>query len=347
MPEMTQEEAQSKIRSLERQFRGLLDDVNLTRISRAASDLTNEINGLPGDIADLRQRGYAFRSYLEHKAEVLAKQWDAIRNQVMTTIQEDSRLLREELDRVEPDLKNLLAQPDQRDFQQKYIPMLESTFESIETKAKAIANRLEDMYRTIKSDVAETRKQIKDINWFLDMKDEASFDFNATEAVFLVAEAEWTDGKGKPDGMLFLTDQRIIFEQREKKGKALGLFGGKDEQGVLWEAHLHQIDGVEAENKGVFGGKDMLNFTFGSGASFANTTAEVKGGVDCKFWAAQIRRMRTGEVADERAIEPDTEVIESLRNAPTACPVCAGTLPQVTAGQTEITCQYCGWVMRL
>ncbi|MEM6528003.1 MAG: hypothetical protein AAF653_06890, partial [Chloroflexota bacterium] len=76
-------------------------------------------------------------------------------------------------------------------------------------------------------------------------------------------------------------------------------------------------------------------------------TIEVKGSADNKFWQKQINRMISGNLEDERAIEPDPEMLEALRNAPTACHVCGATLPRVVAGQTEIKCQYCGTVIRL
>jgi hypothetical protein len=189
--------------------------------------------------------------------------------------------------------------------------------------------------------------QLRKINWMCDRKDEASFDFLAGESMFLVAEAQWDDGGDKPEGFLFLTDQRLVFEQKQKVGKKLGMFGGKEVHEEKWNALLPQVEKVEAENKGMFGGKDMLYITLGSGASYPKVIVEVKGGVDCKFWQKQIQRMVSGDASDERAIEPDPELIERLRSAPTECHVCGGKLPMIVAGQVQIECDYCGSVVRL
>jgi hypothetical protein len=91
----------------------------------------------------------------------------------------------------------------------------------------------------------------------------------------------------------------------------------------------------------------MLNFTLGAGAPYGAVTVEVKGGVQSKFWAAQIQRMIEGKTDDERAIQPDRETLEAIRNAPTACPSCGGTLPQLVANQRQIDCAYCGAVIRI
>ena len=76
-------------------------------------------------------------------------------------------------------------------------------------------------------------------------------------------------------------------------------------------------------------------------------TVEVKGGVACKFWAAQVQRMLSGNTKDERAIQPDAEELEAIKKAPTACPSCGGTLPMLVAGQHQIDCVYCGAVIRV
>src|SRR5690606_30706919 len=135
--------------------------------------------------------------------------------------------------------------------------------------------------------------------------------------------------------------------QKEKTGKKLGLFGGKQTQELEWGIPLHQIESVQAENKGFLGGKDMLTFALGSGAPYRQIVVEVKGGVQSKFWAAQINRMIKGETDDERAIQPDPEMLEAMRNAPTECFSCGGTLPKLVASQRQIECSYCGSVVRV
>ena len=127
----------------------------------------------------------------------------------------------------------------------------------------------------------------------------------------------------------------------------MGMFGGKEVHEMKWEIPLNQVEKVDPENKGMFGGKDMLNFSLGSGAPYGAFVVEVKGGVDCKFWAKQIDRMINGDATDERAIEPDPEMIERLREAPTECHVCGGKLPMLVAGQNQMECGYCGSVIRI
>lgn len=321
-----------------------------SEVADALASSTSTLSQLPDKIAGIRKRGYAFAAYLEQKTEVLEKRWRLTKGAVERSIQS-------EMDRVRPLIEQAAQRVDNLE-KLKHIalslknglPDAEREVKSAEEALAEAVRRLQSSYSTLQSDISQTDSQLWRINWFLDQLDEASFKLLAGEALFLAAKAEWVaTGKGgqDPDGILYLTDHRLIFEQKETTGKTLGLFGGKKVQEVEWEIPLNQVNGVTAENKGFFGGKDMLNFTFKGGAKFDRATIEVKGEADCKFWAAQIERMIAGGANDERAIKPDAEMLEAIRNAPTACPVCAATLPQLVANQLQIDCAYCGAVIRV
>lgn len=341
------DEFDSKLSSLRRQYDKAFDDAAFSDVSSEIGDLTAVVASLPADVSAIRSRGYAFQSYLEQKAEVLSNNWDDIRREVQRAIDDEREKIRGDVRDVE---KHLVRAERLGAKGMSALEDAERELNELENRTRSASSRISGLFGTMSTDIHSTKSQISKINWYMDQKDEASFEFLAGESVFLVAKAEWVaTGKGKndPDGMLFLTDQRMIFEQKEKVGKRLGMFGGKEVQEVEWEIPLHQVKGVDPENKGMFGGKDMLNFTLASGAPHPKITVEVKGGVDCKFWAKQIQRMMTGDTKDERAIQPDPELIETLRNAPTACHVCGATLPKIMAGQMQIDCQYCGSVIRL
>ncbi len=345
------EEFEQQLASLRRKFDSTREDAGFEDISRELGELTAAVNSLPNDVEEIRSRGYAFRSYLENKAEVLNKNWDDIRRDAQRAIDDERQRLRRELYEIENKVDG--AEDSGGGFMKKVtvnLDGIESEVDELESRVSAAERRIRNSYETMGNDINSTIRQIEQINWFMDEKDEASFEFLAGEAVFLVAKAEWVvTGKGKkdPDGLLYLTDQRLLFEQKETTGKKLGLFGGKKEQELEWELPLTTIDTVEYENKGLMGGKDMLNFTLGSGAPFPTLTIEVKGSADNKFWVKQIQRMKTGEASDERAIEPDAELVEALRNAPTSCHVCGATLPKIMQGQLQVECEYCGAVVRL
>jgi hypothetical protein len=336
--------------ALRSRFDTLYSQASLPDLSHAVDTLSGDIARLPGEIASVRSRGYAFAAYLEHKAEVLAQNWNALRAVTQRAISDEANRLTSEVNRLRLRVDVGEGMRANANALQAHLPDLERGLQMAESMRSSAESRIKSIIGTLQTDTAQTLTQLQNINWYLDQKDEASFPFLAGEALFLAANAEWVaTGKGKddPDGILYLTDQRLVFEQKETTGKKLGLFGGKKTQELEWQIPLHQVTGVKPENKGLFGGKDMLNFTLGSGAPYSAITVEVKGGVASKFWAAQIQRMIEGKTTDERAIQPDAETIAAIKNAPTACPSCGGTLPQLVAGQHQVDCPYCGSVIRI
>jgi hypothetical protein len=65
-------------------------------------------------------------------------------------------------------------------------------------------------------------------------------------------------------------------------------------------------------------------------------------------WQGFIGRVKSGEIAGERTVPVDQEAVETVANAPTKCPNCGATLTQtILRGQSEITCEFCGSVIRL
>lgn len=337
----------SRFDALRSRFDSLYAKAGLPDVAEAINHLSTDIERLPGEIGTARNRGYSYASYLEHKAQVLADQWQLLRQEAQQQLAVEAARLQGELNglRFRVDLAagmraNPLALANQ-------LPDLERVVQQVEAALKAAEARIKALFETLSNDTAQTLDQLNKINWYLEQWEEASFKPLAGEALFLAAKAEWVaTGRGKddPDGILYLTDQRLVFEQKETTGKKLGLFGGKKTQELEWEIPLNQIEDVVPENKGFLGGKDMLNFTLGAGAPYATIVVEVKGGVASKFWAAQIKRMIAGQTDDERAIPVDPEVLETLRKTPTACPSCGGTLPIIVANQRQIECPYCGYV---
>jgi len=328
-------------------YRQLIDKVSLSAVSRRIIEIGSKVSALKTDIADVRRRGYIYGAYLEDKADVLANDLENVQAQLNRTLESEITELRGELDEVEGTLQNMSRAGGDRVQLGGFVMMAETTLGALEQKVTAAEQRLSGMYGPIESEISKSEQQLQQINGYLEQKDLASFDFADGESMYMVAEAKWKDGRDEPEGFLYLTDQRLVFEKRQVTGKTLGLFGGKKEHEVEWEVPLNSIENVSTEEQGLFGSTDLLNLKFGAGARFANAVVETKGGANNDEWSRQIRRMSAGNVSDERAVPADPALIERLRKAPTECPVCGGVLPQISAGQNSVTCKYCGAVLRI
>jgi hypothetical protein len=172
----------------------------------------------------------------------------------------------------------------------------------------------------------------------------------ATEMLVLAVKAKWDrDGKDDPQGILFLTDQRVVFERKEEVATKKVLFITTDKETVqeaMLAVSLAETTGVTATKKGLMGHEDHLDFEFGSGAAVRKAHFHIDG-QDCKMWQATIGRVKSGEMERSRITPVSDEEKKRLKNAPTKCSSCGGAVnAPILRGQLEIHCTYCGAVTR-
>ena len=144
------------------------------------------------------------------------------------------------------------------------------------------------------------------INWYLDQRDEASFPFLAGEALFLAAKAEWVaTGKGKddPDGILYLTDQRLVFEQKETTGKKAGFVRRQEDAGTGMGNPAASDRRREAGKQRLSGRQGYAQFHARFGRALRAITVEVKGGVPVEILGGADRAHDQGR-DDRRAGDP-------------------------------------------
>lgn len=248
-------------------------------------------------------------------------------------------------------LKSVLSAAQSNDAAiESLLDRIDNEMERAEDFVGRAKGRIIGLYGSVPSNVQQTLKQISDIEFYLDRAAAAEFEFLAAEDVYMVVKAEWKKtGKKKddPDGYFFITSNRILMEQSEKKGGFLG-FGGKKEEGLLWEAPVGSLENVDFEKKGLMGNVDLINLTFGSDGPSGDTTIEVKGGIDAKWFASKLKQAASGAIEKERGVERDQATVEAIAEAPTMCPVCGASFTQdIVRGMTKLECEYCGSVVRL
>ncbi|MEE8389874.1 MAG: hypothetical protein V3S14_03630, partial [Anaerolineae bacterium] len=93
--------------------------------------------------------------------------------------------------------------------------------------------------------------------------------------------------------------------------------------------------------------KEMLELFFAPEADLSGATLRLIGAQN-EDWAGLIGRVKSGEIEKERTQPKDEEAVKAVRDAPTKCSTCGATLSvEIVRGMQEITCEYCGSVIRL
>ena len=304
------------------------------------------MNALPSNIAAIRARGYVFKSYLERKAETLAGQWRDLRPRVEAAIRTQAQQLRGQADQVQ-------AVHNRRQ-------RAAAAMSALESQVTAAQTNLQGMYDPLNDNVLQTQKQLDDIEWTLTQAEQASFGFLATEAPVEAVAANWRkpDDKDGVGGVLYLTDQRLVFEQKEEVATKKVLFIATEKkkvQALGWEAPVANIASATGSHRGFMNKDDFLTVTCTSGAGLRTAEGATYPSADVHLmgetgdtWQGFIGRVKSGDVAKERTVPVDVKAAATVANAPTKCGTCGATITQtILRGQTEITCQYCGSVIRL
>lgn len=338
------------IESVRRDFTDLIKKVSFSAVRDEAAELETKIANLPMRIQKIRERKYAFNKALESAAVEFQKQWALKRGQVQSQISIQAASLQAQL----RPLESRVAALSLGSTSATIVKTLMNEVDSFKTKAAAAEDALEEIFNSLKEEFNKTSRQVDFIEKALDHSESASFGFLPGESVFATVKAVWTrdnkEDKEDPEGILFLTDQRLVFEQRQEIAKKKVLFVTTERekiQQLQFETPVVSIDNIKATKQGMFKNEDWLEFQLPSG-SFAREVKLHLDGQDCNLWQQYINRVKSGDINSERAIAVDAAAVEKARSAPTKCPNCGGAITKpVLRGQDTIKCDFCGAIIRL
>jgi hypothetical protein len=213
---------------------------------------------------------------------------------------------------------------------------LKSKIASAEAQADAAEDTVFDQYDEYADEVEGLSTHFDWVDWMLTALSTASFRLMATESGVAATEAVWERPGMEPEnGILFLTDQRILWEDRV------------DDYELKIVVPVQQVVEV-VESKSEDGEHEILEFDFDSDDTPVTKARFQLGLPVAEDWIGMVGRARAGDYLQDRAIEIDEAQLDRIRSAPEQCPNCgaAFTAP-VLRGQNEIICVYCGVTTRL
>ncbi|MBU1662183.1 MAG: hypothetical protein KKD28_12015 [Chloroflexi bacterium] len=322
--------------ALQNEVNELQDEMMLKDVHGELAELENEVSSLERDLADLRAKGYAVEKSLEADVRVLAAQWERIKARAETTLEHQTQILGQQMTAIQVSLAALMGMSSNLAAARPGYVQLKSAVASAEAQADAAEDTVLDQYDEYADEVESLSAYFDWVEWMLAALSTASFRLLATESGVAATEAIWERPGLEPEnGILYLTDQRILWEDRV------------GEYELKINVPLQQVTDVkeETDEDGEF---EVLAFSLDSAdAPVAKARFKLALPV-ADDWLNMVGRARAGDYAQDRAIEIDEAELDRIRNVPEQCYNCgaAFTAP-VLRGQTEITCEYCGVVTRV
>jgi hypothetical protein len=348
------EELKREIDSLQNSINSLQSKVRLSAARDSLEDLHSKVSGLPNRLQDLRTRGYPFEKALESKAEELGQRFATVRPSVLAQIDQQALSLERSIRPIEDDFRRLVGQASSPAIAKPLAMQIKSAVSSVEGKVSAVADTIRGMYDELENQLRDVENRVQKADWTLKQLAEATFRLLPTEAPIRAVRATWTKGekadKEDPQGVLYLTDQRLLFEQKQEKAtkKVLFITTQKEKvQNLLLETPVATVESAKASKRGMLSHEDHLDLAFSYEASVPTAHFHIDG-QDSNEWQALVGRAKAREFDVDRVTPVDEVAAEKVRSAPTACPHCGGAITtQIVRGMDSIKCDYCGKLIRL
>lgn len=344
-PELT-----TRIQAVQTQFANLESKAQLSDIYTAIGQFDTQLVELPLALETLRGRGYIHSEQLEDRLEALEEQWDDTRPRVDKALQDHVARLDNQLDEVERHVHGLRpAEPALRSA--------ESVMNALSQRITTAETAVSGLFSGMETELQKIEYELGQLTSMMDtLAASNAIQLREAEGPLLAIKSEWQrDGKEGPEGFLFLTDQRLLFEQREEvvTKKRLGIFKAESEkiQELMLEIETVDIESVKDKEEGGFlgmGKDDIIEFVFSANAPISRGRFHLKG-QDSADWAAMIKRVQSGEINEDRAEEYAEELADAKELAlafPTECPNCFAAVPTPPLGVLSVTCEFCGTVIK-
>ena len=294
----------------------------------------------------LNRRGFPFTQDIEDELAIIEDAWEnGLKHEVATAIETELN----NIDVVERQSERLLDRLSGSRLTESAVNQAETEVENWEEAINSAERRLRDTYRSIKDEIDEMLDDIEAASGMLDLLNDSEIALRGSEAPVLATKAEWErDGEDEgPDGYLFLTDQRLLFEQKEMVAtkKLLFVTTEKKEVQKLWVdvelQHIESIDHSE-ERRGMLrmGRDEILSLVLSGNADYSRLRFHIQEG-EADEWVETIKLVLSGEIeADRFDFDSEEETVDF--HFPAECPNCLAAIPPQPAGVKNYQCEFCG-----
>ncbi len=281
-------------------IQGSLDQLeSRADMSEVRADIANldaNLNHAISLLESAREKGYYYQSDLEDIAYDAMSRWQAVRDQVEDSIDRQAQQAANYYQPVNQRITRLNGMLGGIDQSNALFAETEQEISTAMRSVQEAEQAIEAVYDDIEKLASQLTFRLTRIHWALTQRDQASFDFIKDEELYMAVKARWDQvGEDDPEGVLFLTTKRLIFEQKEKIAtkKVLFIATAKElVQKVLGAQPLEGIKNLKAQGKGVFGHQDFLEVDFGN--SVVPFHLDGQDSEDWVMWIQERQKRQTG-----------------------------------------------------
>lgn len=347
------EERAERLEGFRSEWKDLSGRVSLAHLYDELEDVQGQIEGLARQIEGYRQRGYVYSGDWEGRAATARQRWPQRSLEARRILQQQAR----RLEGVAKDVEELCSHSRLSDGS---LDRLGSQLDQLKSQMDSAERSVRGAYDALGEQLRELQAEFRPVEFMLDSLETCSFDLYPDEDGVAACKAVWTSGRDEPEGILFLTGGRLVFESREKKAIKKMLFVTTESELIqekMWDAPIGVVTEVEIEDKRKFlSKKELLHLRFREPPAglAGETTIQLKDATN-EEWAGLIKRVQSGEIEADRVAAPEGSEEEAgggvevapVKEIPTKCPTCGARLPAVVKGMRELACEYCDSLIRL
>ncbi len=296
----------AEVSLLESSLSNLQNRSSFASVGSELTDLENMLNRVSDLLESARDKGYRYQADMEEIAYNALGRWQATSPQVKNSLQQQTRAMRTRVNALNPNIQRLNANLYSSAAAAPHLRSMQSQVNSLLSEVSRIETDLTSGFQDINTQVYQLNNRLTDVHWALDQLNEARFKPDQGEELIMAVPARWDqEGKDDPEGVLYLTNKRLIFERKEKVATKKVLFittASELVQEVLIDQPVSNLTSIKAENKGVFGHQDFLQAQF-TDRKLGAVSLHLNG-QDSEDWSVLVEKARTGQIEAERTSGP-------------------------------------------
>ena len=293
------EQLAKDINDLQARYEDLQNKVKLNHLRGQVSQTAGQVKGVADTLAAARGRGYTLNKALDGSVRSLSSEWAQTQSAVGKQLDEQAPALASSLQPLENRMLMMVAASTNPTVAQPMVAVVKTTLQAVEGRLKALEESIAALLKAPADKVKALADQLDDVTDMLKLFGEATFKLQPGESPVAVERASWFRHGDKkadddPDGFIFLTTRRLLFEQNEKVATKKFLFittASEEIHKLLLDVPLAQVGTITPRDMGFLGLGEHLDVAF-DGASVA--AAHFQLGADNTKWQKWIEDAKAG-----------------------------------------------------